>query len=438
MQYSTLFSAANKPSRSSGCSGVVSVVSLSMTRPSARMVPFKRSATHSFSAQISASARVASCWSLPATQVQNDPPRFLECISSIPSSVRPDHQRSYALFHLKTSMKPTGSPSTPCMNGDSGTMLLPRRILAMAATHALVIVTNVACTGPCSRSNTHSGALPMIVVNSESRPNSSGFVGPSTLASVPNKIIPAVKKNSLPVSVGSRVTHSFKIRLTRLSNMISVDVSATRRKVMTGFGSASGSISSGSSSSSPPPPPPPVDGTPSPVASFLATSAGFGFGTDSPVARNCAAVALPLLARVVSADTAAAAATAAGSGAGLSALDGSTALEPGAPSVPPGMSEGSTGAPPVFFTSTSSAGTPSSLSVVSPSSGFFCGTRSEGGTPTSSGFGFGFVIPPRAIPLGTLPAVSAGPSSLRPAFLFGICLAFGLAPGSAGRGSGPL
>ena len=103
------------------------------------------------------------------------------------------------------------------------------------------------------------------------------------------------------------------------------------------------------------------------------------------------------------------------------------------------MSEGSTGAPPVFFTSTSSAGTPSSLSALSPpSSGFFCGTRSEGGTPTSSGFGFGFVIPPRAIPLGTLPAVSAGPSSLRPAFLFGICLAFGLAPGSAGRGSGPL
>ena len=74
MQYNTLFSAANRPSRSSGCSGVVSVVSLSITRPSANMVPLSLSATHFFRAQMSAKGRqllVAS-----RTQVQKDPPRF--------------------------------------------------------------------------------------------------------------------------------------------------------------------------------------------------------------------------------------------------------------------------------------------------------------------------------------------------------------------------
>eukprot|EP00982_Pelagococcus_subviridis_P017816 31566-Pelagococcus_subviridis.AAC.26 len=61
MQNSTLFSALNKPSKSSGCNGVLSDVALSMTVPSGSCVPFNRSATHSFSAHRSASARVASC-----------------------------------------------------------------------------------------------------------------------------------------------------------------------------------------------------------------------------------------------------------------------------------------------------------------------------------------------------------------------------------------
>ena len=61
MQKSTLLSAAKRPSRSSGCSGVDRLVALSMTVPSLSTVPLSRSATHSFSAQMSASARVASC-----------------------------------------------------------------------------------------------------------------------------------------------------------------------------------------------------------------------------------------------------------------------------------------------------------------------------------------------------------------------------------------
>ena len=43
------------------CSGVDRLVALSITDPSLSTVPLSRSATHSFSAQISASARVASC-----------------------------------------------------------------------------------------------------------------------------------------------------------------------------------------------------------------------------------------------------------------------------------------------------------------------------------------------------------------------------------------
>ena len=108
-----------------------------------------------FSAQSSASARVASCWSSGATQVQNCPPRFLACMRSNPSSVRPLHHRSYALFHRNTNMNPTGSPRTPCINGDRGIMLFPKRIFAIAARHAAAQERNVACTGPCSRFKTH-------------------------------------------------------------------------------------------------------------------------------------------------------------------------------------------------------------------------------------------------------------------------------------------
>ena len=204
----TLFSAANRPSRSAGCSGVESDVAFSITVPSFKTVPLSRSATHSFSAQISANARVASCWSSGATHVQNCPPRFLACISNKPSSVRPLHQRSYALFHRKTSMKPTGRPSTPCMNGDSGSMRLPRRVLTMAETAANADARNVACNGPCSRFTTHSGVTPMTVLNSESRPNSSGFWGPRRNAPAKEANRSTVKPKSLPVSVGSRVTQS--------------------------------------------------------------------------------------------------------------------------------------------------------------------------------------------------------------------------------------
>ena len=47
MQNSTLFSAANRPSKSAGCNGVDNDVALSITVPSFNTVPFKRSATHS-------------------------------------------------------------------------------------------------------------------------------------------------------------------------------------------------------------------------------------------------------------------------------------------------------------------------------------------------------------------------------------------------------
>ena len=57
----TLFSAANRPSKSAGCSGVERLVAFSITVPSFNTVPLSRSATHSFKAQINASARVASC-----------------------------------------------------------------------------------------------------------------------------------------------------------------------------------------------------------------------------------------------------------------------------------------------------------------------------------------------------------------------------------------
>ena len=93
-------------------------------------------------------------------------------------------------------MKPTGKPKTPCMNGDSGVILLPRRILDTAATHAHADARNVACTGPCSRFTTHCGATPMTVLNSVSRPNSSGFWGPRKFAPAMERTPSAVKKKS--------------------------------------------------------------------------------------------------------------------------------------------------------------------------------------------------------------------------------------------------
>ena len=82
--------------------------------------------------------------------------------------------------------------------------MFPRRIFAMAATHAAALLRSVACTGPCSRFKTHCGVVPITVLNKLSRPNSRGLRGPRPTAPVTHTTKPAPKKKRRLVSVGSR------------------------------------------------------------------------------------------------------------------------------------------------------------------------------------------------------------------------------------------
>ena len=129
-------------------------------------------------------------------------------------------------------------------------MLLPRRILAMAARHAHAEVSSAGCTGPCSRLKTHSGEPPMTEEKRLSRPNSSGFSGPSTLAPKMHEIPATVKKKSRPVREGSRVTQSLMNFFSVFSHASSALASVTRNAVSAvfAFGISSGFNSSSSSS----------------------------------------------------------------------------------------------------------------------------------------------------------------------------------------------